>query len=175
VAIAAVLIAGLASPRCPVYNVDPRGMVKGEMDEHGVADERSFYYHATGLMNAGPGRTMPMHEWIDAAREAAAGGKRVAVVENIGFFGYYAGPGVHVVDELALADPVLARMRPETGDGWRVGHLRRRLPAGYVETIESGRNVIEDRAAAELYERMRVITRGDLWDARRWWAILGFP
>lgn len=175
IAIAVALIAGLASPHCPVYNVDPGRLAKGRMDEHGVADERSFYYHATGLLNVGPGHGLPEHEWIDAARATAASGQRVVVVEHIGLFGYYVGPHVYVIDELALADPLLARIPPDVSDGWRVGHLRRRIPAGYVETIESGQNRIADARIAEMYERGRLITQGDLFDKQRWRAILGRP
>ena len=50
-------------------------------------------------------------------------------------FGYYAGPNVYVVDELALADALLARLPARRVDQWRIGHFQRTLPAGYLDTL----------------------------------------
>ncbi len=78
----------------------------------------------------------------------------------VGALGYFAGPHVYVVDEVGLGDPLLARLparRP-----WRIGHFTRDIPAGYVESIESGENRIEDPGVAAYYDRLRTMTRGPL-------------
>ena len=58
--------------------------------------------------------------------------------------GYYAGPTVHIVDPLALADPLLARLPPKRKINWRIGHFERTIPAGYRGTLRMGQNVLED-------------------------------
>jgi arabinofuranosyltransferase len=89
----------------------------------------------------------------------------------IGFFGFAAGPEVHVVDMLGLADPLLARLparRP-----WQIGHYYRRIPDGYMETLGSGTPRFADPGVAAYYEKLRLITRGPLWAGERWRAIVG--
>jgi arabinofuranosyltransferase len=87
--------------------------------------------------------------------------KRVAVLGAIGIAGYYGGPDLKIVDIFALADPLLARL-PVKNPYTRIGHFERDLPKGYVETIESGRNKIANPHLAEFYEKMKLITTGDL-------------
>ena len=65
------------------------------------------------------------------------------------------------MDIFALADPLLARL-PVKNPYTRIGHFERDLPKGYVETIESGRNKIANPHLAEFYEKMKLITTGDL-------------
>jgi arabinofuranosyltransferase len=49
-----------------------------------------------------------------------------------------------------------------------VGHLERQLPAGYLESIKQNRNLIEDKELSALYEKLRLITRGEIFDMQRW-------
>jgi arabinofuranosyltransferase len=86
---------------------------------------------------------------------------------DIGFFGFYAGPAVHVVDAWGLADPLIARIPARTDARLRIGHFTRAIPEGYRETLETGRNQIVDRRLADLYDRLALITRGPLFDGRR--------
>ena len=88
------------------------------------------------------------------------------VVEKgaVGLFGYFGGPGVHVVDFFALGRSTSCTL-PSRGQ-WRIGHYRRRVPRGYVETIRTGRNVIRDPDVAMTYARLKVITQDPLWTRR---------
>jgi arabinofuranosyltransferase len=45
---------------------------------------------------------------------------------------------------------------------WRVGHFERRIPAGYVQTLMSGRNVIADPRTHAYYDVIRTVTRAPL-------------
>lgn len=54
---------------------------------------------------------------------------------------------------------------------WYHGHWYRHVPAGYVESLETGRNVIRDRDLARLYDVLRLVTRGPLFGAGRLEAI----
>jgi arabinofuranosyltransferase len=76
---------------------------------------------------------------------------------------YYADPKFHIIDPLALSDPVLARI---PADG-RVGHYTRDLPEGYVQSIRTGENWLKKDSMAEYYGHMRTITDGDLWSLQR--------
>jgi len=94
------------------------------------------------------------------------------VMKHIGFFGFYAGPEIHIIDPLGIGDLLLSKLpydkRPNFWEeGWRIGHFFRLIPLGYMETLESGENVIEDKCLAEYYDKLSIITRGDLLDANR--------
>jgi arabinofuranosyltransferase len=144
-------------------------------DSHGIADHRLQLLHAAGLVNATIGEQMPRHDWAKRGlRLRARRDKRVFRLGGTGFTGFFAGPGVHIVDMWALTDPLLARLPFEElkkGRGWRIGHFHRRVPEGYMETLSSGRNVIADPDLAEYYDKLRLITRGDLFSAERFAAI----
>lgn len=137
--------------------------------EHGVADERFVYARATSLVDAIRHRTAPDHEWERAGRQTRAAGLRVVAQDSVGFFGYGAGPDVHVVDTLALCDPLLARL-PALAP-WRIGHFYRDIPAGYLEMLRGERDHLEDPAVDAYYAKIRLATRGPLWSWSRWSAI----
>lgn len=95
--------------------------------------------------------------------------------------GYYAGPAAHIIDPFGLSDALLARLPATrerydiyTHDYWRIGHFMRKVPAGYVQTWETGRNSIVDPALAAYYDRLVLLTQGRLWDAARWREIVRF-
>ena len=93
------------------------------------------------------------------------------MASGLSMAGYYAGPQVHIIDELALGDPLLARLHPSDLSEWNIAHFRRDLPPGYFESLESGENKLLDPALAEYYDQLLLITRGDLWSRARWQAI----
>jgi arabinofuranosyltransferase len=134
----------------------------------GVVDERGYYWNGTGWLAARAGDG-PTHDFY--ADGLAARGQPLAVKSVIGLYGYAAGPGHHVVDRLGLADPLLARLPLESGLDWRIGHFRRAIPEGYVASVLA-ENQIADPEIAALYDRVRLVTRGPLWDPDRWRAIV---
>ncbi len=131
-----------------------------------VSDERMIYYPLTGLWRTKQYIEMPNHFWAHAGKLAKAQGEKISIQGGCGFFGFYAGPTVHVLDVFGLTDPLLARLPPVLI--WRVGHLERQLPAGYLESIKQNRNLIEDKELSALYEKLRLITRGEIFDMQRW-------
>jgi arabinofuranosyltransferase len=83
----------------------------------------------------------------------------------VGFVGFFGGPQIHILDGLALGDPLLARLpivRP-----WWPGHYIRREPEGYQETLASGSMALKDPQLATYYAVLREITRGNLFSWRR--------
>ncbi len=145
-----------------------------KFDWAGIADEREVYYPTTGLL-AETATTKPTHEWAEKGRALRAEPPGVVVMENVGFFGYFAGPEHHIIDPFALPDALLAHL-PAIGArmAWRVGHYARSLPPGYVESVESGRNLIADPGLAEYYERLLLVTRGNIFSRKRLAEIVRF-
>ena len=90
----------------------------------------------TGLFRAELGPVpSPRQVWVDAAIKARQEGRKVVVRDAVGFFGFAAGPDVHVVDQAGLGDALLARLPPEQRPQWRIGHFFRTVPPGYVESL----------------------------------------
>lgn len=96
--------------------------------------------------------------------------KTILLIDSIGFWGYSAGPDIHLLDVYALADPLLSQLPAATG--WRIGHFRRNLPVGYVESLSAGQNKLADPTLAQIYDEQVLITRGELWSSERLKAIL---
>ncbi len=176
---AVVLVLGLAAPLPTVKVLTLEIQQEPDhppVDEHGVADERLAYYMFTGLLKAWKLDEMPDHynrRWGLEARDAAQKNGEMTVTQhiNIGIFGLFAGPQVHVVDGYALSDPLLARLPALYNRHWRIGHFERMVPDGYLETLESGENQFEDTNLGLYYEDLSLVTRGALFSPERWAAI----
>jgi arabinofuranosyltransferase len=146
---------------------------RGFKDANGVGDERRFYYKTTGLLQWRADRPMPDHHFARAGREYAAMNKDLAKAHGaIGFRGFFAGPRTHIVDYFALADPLLARLPAYYKPTWRVGHFTRHVPQNYVQTAATGTNQLTDPNLAAYYDKLLLVTRGPLWSAARWHAIV---
>ncbi len=142
----------------------------------GIADERANFYPTTGLLPVlgrwaslrESGTPIPPYPGALHGRRLAQSAVSVAVWNEAGFFGYFAGPERTVIDVWGLCDPLLARIPYRPAGAWRVGHYERRLPAGYLESRRSGVNRLEDPGLAALYEGLRVVVGGPLLSSRRW-------
>jgi arabinofuranosyltransferase len=106
----------------------------------------------------------------------AAGRDRVtvAVVPVIGLASLAAGPDVLVLDPYALADPLLARLPPADPTRLLIGHLKREIPAGYLEARETGGLDAMHPALADYYRKLRLVVSGPLLDRDRLRTIAGF-
>jgi arabinofuranosyltransferase len=162
---AAVFILGLAAPLPSFELSDPR-YPSNPVDIRGIADERQYYQPETSLAVYTRGRDYTAQNWYQEGLKARGNHEKVTLVNSIGMYGLAAGPGVHIIDPPALADPLLARL-PARGGGWRIGHFDREIPIGYWETLQTGVNQIEEPNLAAYYEVLRLITRGPLWDGNR--------
>lgn len=152
----------LNTPKSPENAISPSG----------IADERLFYFNDSGLIHINlQTYPIPNHPWArDGLKLKEQGG--VSVQFSIGYLGYFAGPGVHIVDQYALAEPLLARLPISDPKDWRIGHFIRRVPEGYVETLESGANHLADPGLAQYVEKLMLITRGEIFDPLRLKTIL---
>ncbi len=182
VVVAAVIgVLGVVMPKSPV-----RSAADYE-DRHfwsynGIADERGMFYRYSGLLRySRESGEIPTDPHMEAGRqaryEAEASGRPMVLVHpdgTVGFYGYAAGPLVHIVDPFALADPLLARMisHGHVVRQWRIGHFARSVPPGYLETLRTGRNQLENPDLARFYDKLVLVTRGPLWSAERFGTIL---
>jgi len=135
---------------------------RGQVFHHGISDERSFYYkdRIIPLRYLGEDTMILMWKTIGMnyrrLSEQARLNLRVAY-KNVGFTGFYAGPHVHVIDELGLADPVVARL--VLRERKRPGH-EKSAPFGYLML---SRLTFHDTPFPEWNEAART-PYGVLWD-----------
>lgn len=137
----------------------------------GVADERIGYYRYTNILLLSRDMNLPPQPGADIAASHPGEEKVIIHETGIGMLGYFAGPRVHIIDLLGLAEPFLGRLPTISKNDWRVGHFWREVPAGYEDTIMSGENKITDPNLAAYYDKLHLIVSGDLWTAERWEAI----
>lgn len=135
----------------------------------GISDERRYYYPDTGFLNGLTAeKSLPeSNVWALEGIKWRDRGRALYIIDAIGFLGFFAGPDLHILDPPALADPLLARLPIGKTEKWRIGHFVRVIPNGYAETLESGRNMICDEKLAGYYDKLSLITRGDLFAFRR--------
>ncbi len=159
----------LATPDSPVfYNAnDTLENCRHCSQVNGIQDERRWYYGFTGLLTKTRSGPIPQMKWVDEGKYAKENNLAVVHRDTIGLYGYYAGPEVHIVDWYGLSDPLLARLPMVDDPDWRVGHYERELPIGYLETLETGENQIQDPNLANFYDKLVLVTRGKLTDRHR--------
>jgi arabinofuranosyltransferase len=162
-----VVLLGFLVPnsRWYVINSSPQRLA----DSRGVADEHSYYASSTGLINFERTLAMPASPAAQSGLQAQLDGTQLATFSAIGYFGYEAGPHVHVLDNMALGDPLLARLPldPQKFYDWRIGHFYRIIPPGYAKTLATGKNVIQDPGLALYYTKLHDVTSGPLFSGQR--------
>ncbi|MBO6133901.1 MAG: hypothetical protein J6P05_06175, partial [Lachnospiraceae bacterium] len=89
------------------------------------------------------------------------------IVENAAGIVVYKNPDLYLNDTYALGDPFLSKLPAKYDQNWRVGHLRREVPEGYQESIWTDSNKVKDPSLHDLYESIRLITRGPLFSKDR--------
>ncbi len=172
-AVSAAVLLGLCSPYSPVrtgsdYGLDPEHI----KFRRGIADERAFYFQYASLIKAEENRGEPQYVYAIRGRRQIRlrqdHEKAPLVSGNVGYYGFYAGPGSDIVDRHALTDPLLARLPTINTGNWRIGHFKRTIPNGYLKTLATGKNHIVNPGLSAYYDRLSQVTRGDLFDPNRW-------
>ncbi|HOI44639.1 MAG TPA: hypothetical protein PLX50_03395 [Candidatus Aminicenantes bacterium] len=158
-----VAVAASLLPLAPIRSGP--GYNRELLDRHGIADERGFYFPYSGLLASGRMGRAPVIEKEAGLKARAAGG--VEVKYAIGFFGFFAGPGVHIIDPYGISDPLIARLPAVHNPRWRIGHFVRFIPRGYVRTLRHKEILLDDRNLGEYYRRLNLIVRGKLFSLPR--------
>jgi len=173
--LAGALLLGLYWPRCPLWSGASYGAGPETLDwDAAITDERALNFQDNGLIMVDLNGDLPGHHWADSGRAVAEAGRRAVVRAGVGFYGFAAGPSVHVVDRHGLADPLLARLPTVNAKRWRVGHYNRMTPPGYLEGLEKGVNGINHPDLAVYYDHLRTIIAGDLFSWERLGEIAKF-
>lgn len=136
---------------------------------YGIADERGYYFQRYGLLTA-PYRLFIRPNWVERK-------PRILFQKcgGLGTYGLSAGPSAFIIDICGLTDPLLSHLPIEKKKRhWRIGHFRRAIPEGYVNSIIHNQNVIVDPQLHAYYDNIRLITRGELNDPRRLQEIIRF-
>ena len=155
IAAASLGVVGLASAQIPLLS-DSRFHEPG-VKATGIVDERAIYFGHQSLVRANR-RAFVSPAWPRAGDAAGP----VKVEETCGLLGSAGlgnSPYTHLLDDCALADPLLARLPAMFNTNWRPGHFRRLIPAGYRESLQSSSNQLADQALRSLYDDIRMATR----------------
>ena len=133
--------------------------------QHGIADERRMYYEQLGLLS--PTRAIPVFGALEQT-VFPEGREQPWILLNgaVGSAGYGAGGDGHILDPL-LCDPLIARLPARDPDDWRIGHVLRRIPEGYYESLASGENRMHHGGLRRYYGALRLLTRADVFDGER--------
>jgi len=130
----------------------------------GIEDERGFYFATSSLWQHLFKNTeayFPAHLWSKLGYGFSTSSSRMAYKAAIGYFGYWAGSEKIIVDHLGLGDPLLARLPTIGWFGGQVGHYRRRIPAGYEESILDNSAQLQDPGLNEFYKKIRMATQSE--------------
>jgi arabinofuranosyltransferase len=159
---------GLASAQVPLLS-DSRFDASATKPS-GLVDERAIYFREHSLMLAERG-SFRQPEWPPAGGLPPV----MDVLDTCGLMGGAGlgwGPLTHLLDECALADPLLARLPAVFNHDWHPGHFRRMIPEGYRESLERKTNALVRPALRRGYEDLRLATRSrDLLSLERLAAI----
>ncbi|WP_244280501.1 hypothetical protein [Leptospira saintgironsiae] len=139
-----------------------------------IQDEKGAYFRSTNLIRSVQSQDFPTHGWADVGRkhrkEPREPGKACATI-NVGFYGYFAGEDRKIIDSNALTDPLLSKLKSVSN--WRIGHFTRNIPLGYLESVTSGQNQIQDPHLKVYYDRLKLLTESeDLFTKERFMEIL---
>ncbi len=175
---AAVVVTAVLHPLTPVRQGGDYSdeLIPSLQDYHvnrGICDERGFYYPTCGLLRWRQYPSMPAHEWT---RQGETFRRLVETRKSAGYFlsptvgmqGTWAGPKVYILDPLGLADPLLAMAPIPVDRPWRIGHMERRVPLDYVQSVVSGDNQMKHPGMARLFDALRRVHRGPVLSPRRW-------
>jgi len=92
----------------------------------------------------------------------------------VGMTAYYAGAKAPIVDMLGLTDPLIARLPAVPEQKFYPAHFRRIIPRGYYKAIDTGSLEDMHPALAIYYDKLRLITSGNLLDSQRLKTIILF-
>ncbi len=161
------LAVGATSSQMPLFSNSKFG--DDDPRRTGIIDERGVYFERLSLTRA-TRSTFLSPDWPTSVRAGRWNVQQTCGLLGAGGLG---GPGVHLLDDCALADPLLARLPAAFNRNWRTGHYRRIVPEGYEESLATDTNLIKDPGLRLFYDDLRLITRSpDLMSRARWRAIV---
>jgi arabinofuranosyltransferase len=170
---AAVLALGIYSPRPPIQTSDQ--YVGLGSSPQGVDDERGYRHNDTSLLKLNREQGVKdLGGWVADGVKARREQTPVSVYRNIGYYGFFAGPGVHIIDPYGIGDPLMARMPfPPEKQPWQAGHFMRKVPEGYTDAAIDRGDIANPELAA-YWAKLKLVTRGPIFDDERLKEVLRF-
>ena len=140
-----------------------------------ISDERAGYFTTSSLFNnvvslIRTGDLCIQNTWNDdSVKELRDNEMSGGILTSVPGITKYYNNDLYLNDLYALGDPYLAHLPAVKEHGWRIGHMWREAPVGYMNLVryEWGTGAIKNKAAKEYYEIIDEITRGDLFDPDR--------
>lgn len=138
----------------------------------GVADERGAYARGALVhyLERRP-HVFPDHHWATEGFADHRSGKEYEERIAVGYYGYWAGTDIKIVDPLGITDPLLAHLPIDRRVPWRAGHFHRLIPEGYPESVRYDTNEIFDNGLREYYRHLKVATESPLFAPGRFSTI----
>jgi len=130
-----------------------------------IADERAGYYQKNGLLS-------PKQRWPRSKKTEKKTSKASVQCIGLGRSGLRTARHSYIVDACALTDPFLARLPAINDQDWDIGHLRRYIPEGYLDTLSTNKNQFSDPSMAALWTDIDLVSQHELWSIERVKAIL---
>ena len=130
-----------------------------------IADERAGYYQKNGLLS-------PKQSWPRAKKSTQKNPKPSVQCIGLGRSGLRTPEQYYIVDACALTDPFLARLPAVNDPDWDIGHLRRYIPKGYLDTLVSDQNQFSEPGLMALWNDIDLVSKQDLWSMERIRAIV---
>ena len=154
-------VVGLTSAQTPLLSDSRVERTDATMDPRvrngfGIVDERAYYFQQQSLLLA-KRQSFPPPEWPKGATQPVPTSVDITC-GGLGVKGLQ-GPLTHLLDECALADPLLARLPAAFDSEWRIGHFKRKIPQGYGESLQQDVNLLADIGIRPIYDDLRLITR----------------
>ncbi|MEK6256953.1 MAG: hypothetical protein N2C13_06530 [Chloroflexota bacterium] len=168
-----LILAGFSSSRSPILSDETYGQdvpLANKLDNRGISDERAFYYPSTGFFTSSRGVNFPASKWINGFWSVNENKRSVIIANAAGITGYELGPNTYIIDVNAIVDPLLARLPVKSYCTWsvgRIGHFKRAIPIGYQQTIESDSNQISNPDLHKYYDKLTILTQGDIFSWER--------
>jgi arabinofuranosyltransferase len=131
-------------------------------------DERRYYFSTTSLMrniyrSLRGKSSMELYRalWdFTPVEQAQALHYQGDIIEFApGILMFYGADNIYINDAYALGDPFLARLPAKYEKDWRIGHIRREIPNGYRESVQTGINMVKDNNLAQYLDIIWEITR----------------
>ncbi len=128
-------------------------------------DQRGYNYPSHGLL---PVLLRPDSHYLGREEKSLPG--RLVVACFIGFHGWRLPLEREIIDPMALAEPFLARL--PAADNQNTGHYERALPPGYLPSRLEGKNLLQNKELAALYDDVWWVTRSPALFSRERWAAI---
>jgi arabinofuranosyltransferase len=171
----AILLYGLFAPFSPWLSDSEYGLTAAtekRIDRRGITDERAWHYPRHGLLRTARNQpNLDCRILLSEPKKFEAGEVQIISAAVVGAYSFCIGPHAYIIDEFGLGDPLMSRLPPIYNPNWRIGHLWREIPKGYVETLRQGKNLIKDEKLAAYYAQLSLITRGPIWSVERFKTI----